>query len=82
MPITVYTVGVVFGTEKLTLGTTGNLVVVAIGILIASYGGWLPPAGAAPEQRAAAAAAPARAHMPGRYQCCRQLWQRPAQGVR
>jgi hypothetical protein len=38
MPLAVYVVGVVFGTEKLTLATTGNLLVVGVGILIASYG--------------------------------------------
>jgi hypothetical protein len=38
MPLAVYVVGVVFGTERLTLATTGNLLIVGVGILIASYG--------------------------------------------
>lgn len=38
MPMVVYIVGVMFRTEKFTLGTGLNMVVVGTGIAIASYG--------------------------------------------
>jgi hypothetical protein len=40
MPVVVFLVGVVFGTENFTLMTGLNMVVVGTGIAIASYGGW------------------------------------------
>lgn len=38
MPVTVYSVGCVFGTEKFTWGSFWNLVLVTIGVAIASFG--------------------------------------------
>ena len=42
MPLVVFMVGCGFGTEKFTLGSAGNMIIVSIGIGIASYGkrGW------------------------------------------
>lgn len=42
MPMVVFVVGVLFGTEKFTVGTGLNMVVVGTGIAIASYGGFGP----------------------------------------
>jgi len=38
MPGLVYFVGILFGTEKLALGVTLNMIVIAIGVAIAAYG--------------------------------------------
>lgn len=40
MPMVVFVVGVLFGTEKFTFATGINMVVVGTGIAIASYGAW------------------------------------------
>jgi len=38
MPLVVFIVGCGFGTKKFTLGSAGNMIIVSIGIAIASYG--------------------------------------------
>jgi hypothetical protein len=38
MPVAVFVVGCAFSTEKFSLGTFGNMIVVSIGVAIASYG--------------------------------------------
>ena len=38
MPLVVFMVGCGFGTEKFTMGSAGNMVIVGVGIAIASYG--------------------------------------------
>ena len=38
MPVAVFVVGCAFSTEKFSLGTLGNMIVVSIGVAIASYG--------------------------------------------
>lgn len=38
MPVVVYSVGVMFGVESFTMATCVNIIVVGVGIAIASYG--------------------------------------------
>jgi hypothetical protein len=38
MPVAVFVVGCAFSTERFSLGTFGNMIVVSIGVAIASYG--------------------------------------------
>ena len=38
MPVAVFVVGCVFGTEKYSGGTFANMMVVSLGVAIASYG--------------------------------------------
>lgn len=38
MPLTVYIVGCMFGTEKLSMRTAANMVVIVTGVLVAAHG--------------------------------------------
>lgn len=38
MPVAVFMVGCVFATEKFSMGTFGNMMIVSLGVAIASYG--------------------------------------------
>lgn len=38
MPVAVFIVGCVFGTEKYSSGTFANMMIVSLGVAIASYG--------------------------------------------
>ncbi len=40
MPVAVFVVGCAFGTEKYNGGTLVNMLVVSLGVAIASYGEW------------------------------------------
>jgi hypothetical protein len=40
MPVAVFSVGCFFGTDKFSTGTMANMILVTIGVAIASYGGW------------------------------------------
>ncbi len=40
MPVAVFSVGVIFGTDKYNSKTFANMVLVTIGVAIASYGAW------------------------------------------